>query len=74
VDVVLENDRGQLVGIGIKASVTVSAADFAGLIRLRRAAKGFVRGCVLYDGMQTLAFGDGLHAVPKFGSTFSSFS
>ena len=64
VDVVLENDRGQLVGIEIKASATVSAADFSGLNRLRRATKEFVCGCVLYDGTQTLAFGDGLHAVP----------
>lgn len=64
VDVVLENDRGQLVGIEIKASATVSTADFSGLNRLRRATKEFACGCVLYDGTQTLAFGDGLYAVP----------
>lgn len=64
VDVVMESERGQLVGIEIKASATVSAADFIGLNRLRRAAKEFVCGYVLYDGTQTLAFGDGLHAVP----------
>ena len=64
VDVVMESERGQLVGIEIKASATVSAADFIGLHRLRRAAKEFVCGYVLYDGTQTPALGDGLHAAP----------
>ena len=64
VDVVVENESDQLVGIEVKASATVSAADFAGLNRLRSATSAFIGGYVLYDGEQTLRFGDGLHAVP----------
>lgn len=64
VDVVIENESGQLLGIEVKASATVSAKDFVGLNRLRRVAPEFVRGYVLYDGVQTLPFGDGLYAVP----------
>ena len=64
VDVVVENESDQLVGIEVKASATVSAADFAGLNRLRSATSAFIGGYVLYDGAQTLRFGEGLHAVP----------
>ena len=64
VDVVVANERGQLLGIEVKASATVSAADFAGLNRLRSATSTFAGGYLLYDGTQTLRFGDGLLAVP----------
>jgi|GEM_PF-6768085 len=43
VDVVMESERGQLVGIEIKVSATVSAADFIGLNRLRRALETMLR-------------------------------
>jgi len=65
VDVVLERGARELAGIEVKASATVTAADFRGLRRLRQAAgRRFTTGVVLYDGETSASFGDGLHAVP----------
>jgi len=65
VDIVLERGAGQIAGIEVKASATVTAADFRGLRKLKEAAgKRFVAGVVLYDGETSAGFGDGLHAVP----------
>lgn len=65
VDFVLESPLRQLVGIEVKASATVNAADFKGLKRLRSlAGDDFLTGLVLYDGAHALSFGDGLWAVP----------
>lgn len=64
VDVVLESG-GQLSGVEIKASATVTAADFKGLRKLKDAVGNrFVAGVVLYDGSAVASFGDGLFAVP----------
>jgi len=65
VDAVLENRQGQVVGIEVKASSTVTAADFRGLRHLaERTGADFVAGIVLYTGPQTLSFGPRLRAVP----------
>ena len=65
VDVVLEEASGNLVGIEVKASHTVTSRDFRGLRALAEATgKRFVRGVVLYGGAQTIPFGANLHAVP----------
>jgi predicted AAA+ superfamily ATPase len=65
VDVVLERGGRALAGVEVKASATVTAADFRGLRKLREAAgKRFAAGIVLYDGEASVGFGDGLHAVP----------
>ncbi len=64
VDVVVEDERGRLIGIEIKASATVTAGDFVGLKRLQRAAPEFVGGYVLCDGDRVLPFGDRLWCVP----------
>lgn len=65
VDIVLEAGGRQVAGIEIKASATVTAADFRGLRKLKEAAgKHFTTGVVLYDGEATLPFGAGLFAVP----------
>ena len=64
VDMVIEDELGRLIGIEVKASSTVSAADFAGLARLKHASRQFVGGFLLYDGQHTLPFGDSLRAVP----------
>ncbi|MDQ6958012.1 MAG: hypothetical protein Q9M24_02740 [Mariprofundaceae bacterium] len=64
VDLVLEAGGRQVAGIEIKASATVTAADFRGLRKLKEAAgKHFTTGVVLYDGEATLPFGAGLFAV-----------
>jgi predicted AAA+ superfamily ATPase len=65
VDIVVERGGGRIAGIEVKASSTVTAADFRGLRKLRDAVgKRFATGVVLYDGEATLPFGDGLQAVP----------
>jgi hypothetical protein len=64
VDVVMEA-AGRVVGIEVKASSTVTAADFKGLKALATDAKRqFVRGVVLYTGQEMLPFGEHLLALP----------
>jgi len=65
VDFVLENPAGQIVGIEVKAAASVAQRDFGGLQRIA-AAGGvrFVQGVLLYDGKETLSFGEKLRAVP----------
>lgn len=65
VDAVLENRRGQVVGIEVKAATTVRSDDFAGLKRLADLlGDDFLVGIVLYTGGTTLPFGPKLRAVP----------
>ncbi|MBK8541602.1 MAG: ATP-binding protein [Ardenticatenia bacterium] len=65
VDIVLERGAGQVAGVEVKASATVTATDFRGLRQLREAAGArFAAGVVLYDGEVSAGFGDGLYAVP----------
>ncbi|WP_345565722.1 ATP-binding protein [Nonomuraea rosea] len=65
VDAVLENRRGQVVGIEVKASSTVRADDFKGLRHLAdRLGDDLVAGIVLHTGTQTLPFGDRMRAMP----------
>lgn len=65
VDAVIENRRGQAVGIEVKASSTVRSEDFRGLRHLAdRLGDDFVVGVVLYTGTETLPFGDRMRAMP----------
>ena len=65
VDLVLENRRGQIVGIEVKASATVSPNDFSGMRKLAKACgKKFVQGLVLYDNDQVVPFADNMFAAP----------
>ncbi len=65
VDVVLEDRRGRVIAIDVKASATVRPDDFKGINHLRaRVADDLVAGIVLYTGTETLAFGEGNLAVP----------
>jgi uncharacterized protein len=65
VDAVLENRRGEVVGIEVKASSTVGPDDFRGLRHLAaRTGDDFIAGVVLYTGTQTLPFGPKMRAVP----------
>ena len=65
VDIVLERGARELVGVEVKASATVTVADFRGMRKLREAAgKRFAAGVVLYDGEISASFGDGFFAVP----------
>jgi predicted AAA+ superfamily ATPase len=65
VDAVLENRRGQVVAIEVKAASTVRDSDFRGLRHMaERLGDDFVVGLVLYTGTQTLPFGPRLRAMP----------
>ncbi len=65
VDLVLEDARGRVVGIEVKAGTTVRAEDFRGLRVLAEASRSrFVRGVVLYGGVEPLGFGPRLLALP----------
>jgi uncharacterized protein len=65
VDLIIENEVGSLVAVEVKASATVSAADFKGLRKVAAAAgSNFRLGVVLYDGETVVPFGHGLFAAP----------
>ncbi|MFC1629058.1 ATP-binding protein [Gemmatimonadota bacterium] len=65
VDLVLEDRKGSLTGIEIKASETVRAEDFNGLQFLAEARpKKFRNGILLYTGSEVVPFGKNLFAVP----------
>jgi predicted AAA+ superfamily ATPase len=65
VDAVLEDRRGRVVGIEVKASSTVRPDDFRGLRHLgQRLGDDFLVGLVLYTGPETLSFGPRLRAMP----------
>ncbi|HEX7880221.1 MAG TPA: DUF4143 domain-containing protein, partial [Candidatus Eisenbacteria bacterium] len=65
VDIVLERGTKGVVGVEVKASATVTPADFRGLRKLKEACgKRFVGGVVLYDGESSAGFGEGLQALP----------
>lgn len=65
VDIVVENDRGALVGLEVKAGATVNTGDFKGLRKLAHASRNrFMLGAVLYDGESTVSFGERLFAAP----------
>jgi uncharacterized protein len=65
VDAVLERRGGQIVGVEMKASASLSRRDFRGLEALRESRDdSFATGVVLHAGEQTLPFGDRLWAVP----------
>jgi uncharacterized protein len=59
VDFVLENRRGDIVGVEVKAAASFQAADFSGLKKLATlAGERFLGGVLLYDGTQTLPMGE----------------
>ena len=65
VDIVIEDRRGRVVGIEVKASATVTSRDFAGLRRLAEACGDrLVLGLVLHDHEHIVPFGERLLAAP----------
>ena len=65
VDLVIEDRRGRIIGIEVKASATVRAQDLRGLRQLRDAAGAkFIHGLVLHDHDRITPFDDNLHAAP----------
>ncbi len=65
VDVVLEDRRGRVVGVEVKAAATVHPSDFAGLRRLAEACGArFALGLVLHDHDRVVPFSERLYAAP----------
>ncbi|WP_368518827.1 ATP-binding protein [Rhizobium sp.] len=65
VDIIIEDRRGRVVGIEVKASATVKSDDFRGLRQLQEAVGDrFVRGLVLHDHDRVTPFGEKLQAAP----------
>lgn len=65
VDIVLEDRAGNIVGIEVKNSQTVTSSDFKGLRYLQeKVGKAFVKGIVLYAGVQTITIDENLQMVP----------
>ncbi len=68
VDLVLETPSGQLVGVEVKATVSLGADDFRGLRTFAEiAGQRFLRGILLYLGGEAISFGRNLHALPIAG-------
>ena len=65
VDLVVEDSDGNIVGIEVKASATVTVQDFNALRKLQHAAgKRFVAGFVLQDSDTSVPFGNAMTALP----------
>jgi hypothetical protein len=66
-DFVLDNEKGEIVEVGIRAEATVTRADLKGLRCLADISGSCMRmGMVLYDGAQTLFLDNGIYSVPLF--------
>jgi len=65
VDIIVEDERGDLIAIEVKAAATVMASDFKGLRKLTAVTGDALKvGIVLYDGNVVVPFGDRLFAAP----------
>ena len=65
VDFIIENGRGDCFAVEVKATATLRANDFSGILRFKDVAgKHFKFGILLYDGDHTTAFSDNIFAVP----------
>ena len=61
----MEAGHATVAGIEVKVTATATERDLRGLRKFRSAAgRRFAAGVVLYDGTATIAFGEGLFAVP----------
>jgi predicted AAA+ superfamily ATPase len=65
VDLVIEDRRGRIIGIEVKASATVRQSDVRGLRQLREATKErFLHGYVLHDHDRVTPLGEQITAIP----------
>jgi uncharacterized protein len=65
VDMVLEDERGKVIGIEVKSGETIKSDDFKHLKQLKElVGDDFLRGIVLYSGKEKVPFGSGNWAVP----------
>lgn len=65
VDLVMESRSREVVGVEVKAAVSLQSKDFSGLRHLQKlAGKRFRCGILLYAGKESLPMGPGLWAMP----------
>lgn len=65
VDVVLEDHKGRIVGLEVKAAMAIGSNDMTGLKHLREAAGDkWIRGILLHPGLGITPFAKDLHTVP----------
>jgi len=65
VDIVLEDNAGQLVGVEIKAGATLGGNDARGLLAMASSVgKRWVRGVLLYTGTEVIPFAGNVHGLP----------
>ena len=65
VDIILEDERGKVVGIEVKSGETPSKDDFKHFKQLKElVGDDFLRGVVLYSGKDKVPFGSGNWASP----------
>jgi uncharacterized protein len=65
VDIVIEDQDGQLLAIEVKAASTVRSDDFSGIRKLAEVCgKRLALGMVLYDHDTIIPFGERMYAVP----------
>jgi uncharacterized protein len=65
VDIVIENGRGQIVAIEVKASATIRPKDLSGLRKLQEAAgEKFLRGLILHDHDRVTPISQELQGAP----------
>lgn len=65
VDLVMESRGREIVGVEVKAAVSLQGKDFSGLRHLQRlAGERFRCGILLYAGKESLPMGPGLWAMP----------
>jgi predicted AAA+ superfamily ATPase len=65
VDIILENREGQIVGIEIKGSESLSAEDLKGLNALQEdVGDKMIRGIIFYPGKEVVAFRKDCIAIP----------
>lgn len=61
VDIVIEDKAGAIVGLEVKASETITPADFKGLKHMQEMYKNrFLKGIILYAGSESIPFGRNL--------------
>ncbi|MYB35342.1 MAG: ATP-binding protein [Gammaproteobacteria bacterium] len=57
VDIVLEHSNSKIIGVEVKASASVHAGDFTGLVNLAEfSGNAFERGILFYNGREILPF------------------
>lgn len=65
VDIIIENGRGQIVAIEVKASSTIRPKDFSGLQKLQQAVgEKFLRGLILHDHDRVTPISEKIQGAP----------